>query len=71
MSKERIVSYDTYIHRCFMEISNDLLDQDLSGQKLLEVLENAKKVKYDPYLDAPSDGKQDSSLEDEEKGHSL
>ena len=25
---------------------------------------------FNPYLDAPSDGEQDSSLEDEEKGHS-
>ena len=68
MSEERIVSYDTYIHHHFMEIGNDLLDQDLSGQKLLKVLENAKKVDYNPYLDAPSDGEQDSSSEDEEKG---
>ena len=51
-----------------MEIANDLLDQDETGQKLLNVLENAKKVEYDPYLDAPSDGEQDSSSEDEEKG---
>ena len=55
-----------------MEITNDLLDQDETGQKLFEVLENAKKVNYDPYLDAPSDGEQDSSSEDEEmKGRSL
>ena len=51
-----------------MEIANNLLDQDETGQKLFEVLENTKKVKYDPYLNAPSDGEQDSSLEDEEKG---
>ena len=25
---------------------------------------------FDPYLDAPSDGEQDSSSEDEKKGHS-
>ena len=53
-----------------MEIGNNLLDQDLSGQKLLNVLKNAKKIDYDPYLNALSDGEQDSSLEDEEKGHS-
>ena len=29
-----------------MEIGNNLLDQDPSGQKLLDVLENAKKVNY-------------------------
>ena len=71
MQEEHIVSYDTYIHRHFMEIANDLLDQDETGQKLFEVLKNAKKVNYNPYLDAPSDGEQDSSSEDEEmKGHS-
>ena len=54
-----------------MEIANELLDQDESGQKLLEVLENAKKVDtYDPYLDAPSNSEQNSSSEDEEKGWS-
>ena len=68
MSEERIVSYDTYIHHHFMEIGNNLLDQDPSEQKLLKVLKNAKKVKYNPYLDAPRDGEQDSSLEDEEMG---
>ena len=72
MQEERIVSYDTYIHCHFMEITNDLLDQDETGQKLFEVLENAKKVDYNPYLDASSDGEQNSSLENEEmKGHSL
>ena len=71
MQEERIVSYDTYIHSHFTEIANDLLDQDKTGKKLLEVLKNAKKVDYDPYLNAPSDGEQDSSSEDEEmKGHS-
>ena len=71
MQEEHIVSYDTYIHRHFTEITNDLLDQDKTGQKLFKVLENARKVDYDPYLDAPSDGEQDSSLEDEEmKGRS-
>ena len=70
MQEEHIVSYDTYIHHHFMEIANDLLDQDETGQKLFEVLKNTKKVKYDPYLDAPSNGEQDSSLEDEEMGQS-
>ena len=65
MSEEHIVSYDTYIHHRFMEIGNDLLDQDPSGQKLLDVLKNAKKVEYNLYLDAPSNGEQDSSSEDE------
>ena len=68
MSEEQIVSYDTYIHHHFIEISNDLLDQDPSGQKLLNVLKDTKKVDYDPYLNAPSDGEQDSSSEDEEMG---
>ena len=66
MQEEHIVSYDTYIHRCFMEIVNDLLDQDETEQKLFKVLENAKKVNYDPYLNAPSNSEQDSSSEDEE-----
>ena len=70
MQEEQIVSYDTYIHCHFMEIANDLLDQDETGQKLVKVLKNASKVNYDPYLNAPSDGEQDSSSEDEEMGHS-
>ena len=38
-------------------------------QKLVEILDNAKKVNtYDPYLDAPSNGEQDYSSEDEEEG---
>ena len=67
MQEEHIVHYNTYIHRRFMEITNDLLDQDETGQKLFKVLKNAKKVDYDPYLDAPSDSEQDSSSEDEER----
>ena len=71
MSEEQNVSLDTYLHCHFMEIANDLLDQDPSGQKLVKVLNNTKKVDtYDPYLDAPSDGEQDSSSEDEEEGQS-
>ena len=70
MQEEQIVSYNTYIHHHFMEIANDLFDQDETGQKLFKVLKNAKKVNYDPYLDAPSNGEQDSSFEDEEMGHS-
>ena len=63
MCKERIVSYDTYIHCQFTEIINESLDQDPSGKHLLKM--------FDPYLNAPSDGEQDSSSEDEERGHSL
>ena len=33
MQEEHIVSYDTYIHRHFMEIANDLLDQDETGDR--------------------------------------
>ena len=71
MSEDQIVSLDDYLQCHFMEIANDLLDQDPSGQKLVKVLDNAKKVECDPYLDAPSDGEQDSSSEDEEGGWSL
>ena len=63
MCEERIVSYDTYIHCQFTEIINESLDQDPSGKHLLKM--------FDPYLDAPSDGEQDSSSEDEERGRSL
>ena len=46
-----------------MILANELLDQDPSGSKLVEIL--------DPYLNAPSNGEQDSSSEDEEMGCSL
>ena len=62
MSKEKIVSYDTYIHCQFTEIVDKSLDQDPSGEHLTKM--------FNPYLDAPSNGEQDSSSE-EEKGHSL
>ena len=56
------MSHCTYIISRFTEILNESLDKDPSGSGLVEML--------DPYLDAPSDGEQDSSLEDEEKGRS-
>ena len=56
------VSLDTYIISHFTEILNESLDKDPSGSGLAKIL--------DPYLDAPSNGEQDSSSEDEEKGHS-
>ena len=56
------VSLDTYIRSQFTEILNESLDKGPSGSGLAEIL--------DPYLDAPSNGEQDSSSEDEEKGHS-
>ena len=62
MSEEQIVSYKTYIHHQFMEIANESLDHDPSGEHLMTM--------FDPYLDAPSDKEQDSSSEDEEKGRS-
>ena len=71
MSEEQTVGLDTYIHHQFMIIANNLLDQDPSGSKLVEILNSTKMVKdYNPYLDAPSNGEQDSSFEDEEMGHS-
>ena len=57
------VSHCTYIMSQFTEILNKSLDKDPSGSGLVKML--------NPYLDAPSDGEQDSSSEDEEKGHSL
>ena len=69
MSEEWTVSLDTYIHHQFLMIANDLLDQNPSGSKLDEILNGTKMVKdYNPYLDAPSDGEQDSS--DKEMGRS-
>ena len=66
------MSLDTYIHHQFMMITNNFLDQDSSGSKLVEILNGTKMVKtYNPYLDASSDGEQDSSNEDEEEGFSL
>ena len=53
----------TYIHCQFTKIVNESLDQDPSG-------EHSSKM-FNPYLNAPSNGEQDSSSEDEEKGHSL
>ena len=41
----------------------DSLKIDPSGEHFKKML--------DPYLDAPSSSEQDSSSEDEEKGHSL
>ena len=55
------VSHRTYIISRFTEILNVSLDKDPSGSGLVEM--------FDPYLDAPSDGEQDSS--DEEMGCSL
>ena len=57
------VSLDTYIRSRFTEILNESLDKDPSGSGLAEIL--------DPYLNAPSNGEQDSSSKDEEKGCSL
>ena len=57
------VSHRTYIISHFTEILNEYLDKDPSGSGLVKM--------FDPYLDAPSDGEQDSSLEDEEMGCSL
>ena len=61
-SKDK-VSHRTYIISQFTEILNESLDKDPSGSGLVKM--------FDPYLNAPSDGEQDSSSEDEEKGRSL
>ena len=54
------VSHKTYLISQITEILNESLDKDPSGSGLVKI--------FDPYLDAPSDGEQDSSSEDEEKG---
>ena len=56
MSKDK-VSHCTYLISQFTEILNKSLDKDASGSGLVEI--------FNPYLDAPSNGEQDSSLEDE------
>ena len=50
------MSYDTYLHHQFIMIVNHLLDQDPSGAALAAA--------FDPFLDAPSDGEQDSEEEE-------
>ena len=47
----------------------DSLTQDPSGKHFRRTY-GLEQPTYDPHLDAPSDGEQDSSSEDEEKGHS-
>ena len=47
----------------------DSLTQDPSGKHFRRTY-GLEKPTYDPYFDAPSDGEQDLSSEDEEKGHS-
>ena len=41
MSEEQTVSLNTCIHCQFMMIANDLLDQDPSGSKLIDVEQDA------------------------------
>ena len=53
------VSHQTYIISRFTEILNKSLGKDPSGSGLVEM--------FDPYLNAPSNGEQDSSSEDKEK----
>ena len=53
------VSHCTYLISQFTEILNESLDKDPSGSGLVEI--------FNPYLDAPSNGEQDSS-KDEKMG---
>ena len=51
MQEERIVSYDTYLHCRFMEITNDLLEQ---GKSFLKYLKTPRRLIMTPTLMLPA-----------------